>query len=197
MGVRMNPHDRHEDNMFIVKAKHGDREAFESLVRKYQKPIYYLCHRMTGAHQSADDLSQDTFIKAYFSLRTFNEGMNFFSWIRKIAVNSTLNFLKKRAREKPWGEKEMREADKPPASALDSPQETLLKKQMEQKFKRALAELPADQKIIFVLKVYENQSYEQIAHLMNIPHGTVMSRLSRARQKLKKEMAAYFQGGIR
>jgi len=193
----MNQHEHNEDIMLVARAKRGDSQAFESLVRKYQKPIYYLCHRMTGAHQSADDLSQDTFIKAYLSLHTFNEGMNFFSWIRRIAVNSAINFLKKRKREKPLGEREMRVTDAPDASRQELPQDTLQKKQMEKKLKKALSELPGEQRVIFVLKVYENQSYEQIANMLKIPHGTVMSRLSRARQKLKNDMAEYFQGGSR
>jgi RNA polymerase sigma-70 factor (ECF subfamily) len=191
----MSQHEHSEDQMLISKAKRGDSQAFESLVRKYQKPIYYLCHRMTGAHQSADDLSQDTFIKAYLSLQSFNEGMNFFSWIRRIAVNSALNFLKKRKREKPLGEREMRLSESPDAPRQERPPDQLQKKQMENKFKKALDGLPDDQRVIFVLKVYENQSYEQIARMLKIPHGTVMSRLSRARQKLKSEMSDFLQGG--
>jgi len=193
----MSQHEHNEDHMLIVRAKRGDSQAFESLVRKYQKSIYYLCHRMTGAHQSADDLSQDTFIKAYLSLQTFNEGMNFFSWIRRIAVNSAINFLKKRKRETPLGDREMRSADTPDASPQELPQDTLQKKQMVNKFKEALSELPDDQRVIFVLKVYDHQSYEQIAAMLKIPHGTVMSRLSRARQKLKSDMSEYLQGGSR
>jgi RNA polymerase sigma-70 factor (ECF subfamily) len=193
----MSQHEYKEDRMLIVRAKRGDSQAFESLVRKYQKSVYYLCHRMTGAHQSADDLSQDTFIKAYISLHTFNEDLNFFSWIRRIAVNSAINFLKKRKREKPLGEREMSISDSFDASPQELPQDTFHKKQMENRFKEALSNLPDDQRIIFVLKVYENQSYEQIANMLKIPHGTVMSRLSRARRKLKNEMSEYLQGGSR
>lgn len=91
----------------------------------------------------------------------------------------------------------MKVTDIPHASRQELPQDTLQKKQMEQKFKKALAELPDDQRVIFVLKVYESQSYEQIAHMLKIPQGTVMSRLSRARQKLKSEMLEYLQGGSR
>ena len=76
-------------------------------------------------------------------------------------------------------------------------QDQLQKKQMEKTFKKALAGLPDDQRVIFVLKVYENQSYEQIARMLKIPHGTVMSRLSRARRKLKSEMSDYLRGGSR
>jgi RNA polymerase sigma-70 factor (ECF subfamily) len=191
----MSQQEHHEDKMLIVKAKRGDTSAFESLVRKYQKPIYYLCYRMTGAHQAADDLSQDVFIKAYFALSRFKEEMNFFSWIRKIAVNRAINYLKVWKREKTMGGNEMRISQNPDASPQEMPEETYQRKQMVEKFKQALEELTAEQRAIFVLKVYENQSYEQIALTLNIPEGTVMSRLSRARQKLKNAMSEYLRGG--
>lgn len=191
----MNQQEPPEETMLIIKAKGGDMDAFESLVRKYQKPIYYLCYRMTGAHQAADDLSQDVFIKAYFALSRFKEEKNFFSWIRKIAVNHAINFLKVWAREKAMGGKEMRVSQNPDISPQEKPEETYERKLMVETFKQALQELTAEQRAIFILKVYENQSYEQIASTMNIPQGTVMSRLSRARQKLKNAMAEYLQGG--
>jgi RNA polymerase sigma-70 factor (ECF subfamily) len=184
-----------EEKILIGKAKRGDTNAFESLVRQYQKPIYYLCYRMTGAHQAADDLSQDVFIRAYFALSRFKEEMIFFSWIRKIAVNRSINYLKVWKREKSMGGNEMRVSQNPDASPQEMPEETYQRKQMEKKFKQALQELSAEQRAIFILKVYENLSYEQIALTLDIPQGTVMSRLSRARKKLKKAMAEYLQGG--
>lgn len=186
-----------EDRMLIIQAKNGDTQAFESLVKKYQKPIYYLCHRMTGAHQSADDLSQETFIKAFLSLPKFKEGMKFFTWIRKIAVNSTLNYLKTRKREKPLNDYQNQMPVNPVSLDREMPQDRLERTQMEQKFQEALHSLPSDQKAIFILKVYEDQSYRDISRILRIPHGTVMSRLNRARQKLKKAMAGYMGGGIK
>jgi RNA polymerase sigma-70 factor (ECF subfamily) len=191
----MSQQEHHEEKMLIVKAKKGDTKAFEVLIRKYQKPIYYICYRMTGAHQAADDLSQDVFIKAYFALSQFREEMNFFSWIRKIAVNRAINYLKVWKREKTMGGDEMSVSQNLDASPQEKPEETYQRKQMVKKFKKALQELSAEQRAIFVLKVYENQSYEQIALALNIPQGTVMSRLSRARQKLKNAMSEYLQGG--
>ena len=191
----MSRNESEEERMIIVKAKKGDSSAYESLVRKYQRSIYYLCHRMTGAHQSADDLSQETFVKAYFALPKFNEEMSFFAWIRKIAVNSTLNYLKLRNREKPLAEDNPPPGTGNPGSHAAMPEAELEQKRMEQTFREALHSLPADQKAIFILKVFEEQSYKDIARIMNIPHGTVMSRLSRARQKLKHAMAAYLEGG--
>ena len=192
----MSENEKSEDRMLITHAKEGDTEAFESLVKKYQRNIYLLCHRMTGAHQAADDLSQDTFIKAFFSLNTFKDGMNFFTWIRKIAVNTSLNFLRIRKREKPLGDNDAYVTSNPYSSSQDSPPEQLQKNRMQEKFKTALKSLPSDQKTIFILRVYEDLSYKDISELLNIPQGTVMSRLSRARRKLQRELADYLEGGV-
>jgi len=181
---------KNEERMLITKAKQGNVEAFETLVRKYQQSIYYLCRRMTGSHQSADDLSQETFIKAYLALDRFKDGMNFFTWIRKIAVNNSLNFLKTSKREEPLGEN----AENIPGHSSigqELPHEMLRQNRMEQTFKQALKALPAEQKIVFILRVFENQSYKDIAKILNLSQGTVMSRLSRAREKLKSSMAEY------
>ena len=189
----MSGHESEEERMLIVKAKHGDSGAYETLVRRYQKSIYYLCHRMTGAHQSADDLSQETFIKAFFALPKFNEEMSFFAWIRRIAVNSTLNYLKVRKREQPLNENNPANIGNP-GSSREMPEAKLEQKRMQQSLTKALRTLPADQRAIFILRVHEGQSYKDIAQILDITTGTVMSRLSRARQKLRQAMAAYLNG---
>jgi len=190
MGARMRQEENNEERMLITRAKQGNVEAFEALVRKYQQSIYYLCRGMTGSHQSADDLSQDTFIKAYFALDRFKDGMNFFTWIRKIAVNNSLNFIKKSKREEPWGEN-VENIRGHSSMGQELPQEMLQRNRMEQTFKKALKALPAEQKIVFILRVFENQSYKDIGKILNISQGTVMSRLSRAREKIKSSMAEY------
>jgi RNA polymerase sigma-70 factor (ECF subfamily) len=190
MGARMRQDENNEERMLITKAKLGNAEAFEILVRKYQQRIYYLCRGMTGSHQSADDLSQDTFIKAYFALDRFKDGMNFFSWIRKIAVNNSLNFLKKAKREEPLGENVENIRDHS-SIGKDMPHEMLQRNRMEQTFSKALKALPPEQKIVFILRVFENLSYKNIAKILKISQGTVMSRLSRAREKIKLSMSEY------
>jgi RNA polymerase sigma-70 factor (ECF subfamily) len=190
MGARMRQDDNNEERMLITKAKQGHVEAFETLVKRYQQSIYFLCRKMTGSHQSADDLSQDTFIKAYFALDTFKDGMNFFTWIRKIAINNSLNFLKKSKREESLGDNVENIRDQS-SIGQELPQEMLRRNRMEQTFKKALKTLPAEQKIVFVLRVFENQSYKEMAKILNISKGTVMSRLSRAREKIKSAMAEH------
>jgi RNA polymerase sigma-70 factor (ECF subfamily) len=175
----------------IAKAKKGDMNAFESLIRRYQRAIYALCHRLTGAHQAADDLSQDTFIKAYLALPHFIDGHDFYPWIRKIALNNCLNFLKRRNREAPLAEEETLTRPNFLSSPHESPDETTERDELERKFKEALTRLPADQKVIFSLRAFENLSYAEISQTLHIPTGTVMSRLNRARKKLKNDMADF------
>ncbi len=192
----MRQHDSDEDRMLIKKTKQGSRDAFEYLIRKYQKKIYFLCHRITGAHQSADDLSQETFVKAYFSLSGFDDSRKFYPWLRKIAVNTTFNYIKSSKREIPVNNHGHIMAEAKETSAQAEPSYKIQEKEVQDKFSAAVNQLPPEQKIVFMLKVYEDQSYEDIASSLQIPVGTVMSRLSRARRKLKETLEAYMKGGL-
>ena len=175
----------------ITRAKKGDMDAFESLVRTYQRTVYILCHHITGAHQTADDLSQDTFIKAYLALPHFIDGHAFFPWIRRIALNNCFNYLKKSRRERPLAEEEKVARHNFLSSPNESPPDSVQREEMERKFKEAFRALPPDQKVIFSLRTFENLSYQEIAQALHIPTGTVMSRLNRARKKLRVQMAEY------
>jgi RNA polymerase sigma-70 factor (ECF subfamily) len=189
MGTPVKPHEHPEDAVLIRKAQEGDVDAFESLVREYQQKIYALCRRLTGAHQSADDLAQETFIKAYFALAKFDSRWPFYPWLRKIAVNTSLNYLKARNRERPLLDEAMagrRDGSRP---AQDLPQARLEQAEFEEKFRTSVGSLPEEQRSVFVLRFYEGLSYEEISRALDLPHGTVMSRLSRARQKLKALLA--------
>jgi len=183
--------EKTDEHKLISRAKEGDMQAYEALIRKHEKSIYFLCYRMTNAHQAADDLAQETFIKAYFSLHSFKEGMNFFTWIRKIAVNSTLNYLKSWKREESLGENDTRISDRDYSPNPESPHQELQRHQMEQKFKVALEALPPEQRAVFILRTYEDLNYSEIAQSLNIPRGTVMSRLNRARKTLKALLSDY------
>jgi RNA polymerase sigma-70 factor (ECF subfamily) len=186
----MRPENGNERDL-VVRAKKGDMDAFDALVRRYQKAVYILCHHITGTHQTADDLSQDTFIKAYLALPHFIDGHAFFPWIRRIALNNCFNHLKKRKRERPLAEEEKVARHNFLSSPDESPPDSVQREEMETKFKEALRSLPPDQKVIFSLRAFENLSYLEIAQELHIPTGTVMSRLNRARKKLKAQMAEY------
>jgi len=189
MGAPIKTQEHPEDAGLVRKAQEGDVDAFESLVRKYQQKVYAVCRRLTGAHQSADDLAQETFIKAYFSLDKFDSRWPLYPWLRKIAVNSSLNYLKARSRERPLPDESCRAGGLDPSSAPDLPEARLEQAEFEARFERSVQSLPEEQKSVFVLMFYEGLSYEEISRTLNLPHGTVMSRLNRARQKLRGLLA--------
>ncbi|MCX6561671.1 MAG: sigma-70 family RNA polymerase sigma factor [Candidatus Aminicenantes bacterium] len=184
----MRPDERQEEQALIDRAKAGDVSAFEDLVRRFQGRIYRLCRRMTGTHQSADDLAQETFFKAFLALAGFKAGLDFYAWLRKIAVNATLNYLKVRRREEPLGDRDNAVPDERP------PQDELQRREAEDRFQEALRALPADQRLVFTLRVAEGMSYRDIATSLRLAPGTVMSRLNRARRRLKTALADVLDG---
>ncbi|HEX9901776.1 MAG TPA: sigma-70 family RNA polymerase sigma factor [Acidobacteriota bacterium] len=185
----MRPMDDGGERALVARARKGDMEAFETLVKLYQRGIYALCCRMTGAHQAADDLTQETFIKAFSGLASFDQGREFFPWLRRIAVNSSLNYLKSRKREEPLGEKDGRVPGQALPSSSSTPQDELQRNEAREKLDRALKALPPKLKSVFVLHVFDGLSYEEISRAVEIPRGTVMSRLSRARRRLKAALS--------
>jgi RNA polymerase sigma-70 factor (ECF subfamily) len=190
----MKPQESPQDAALIRKAQEGDMDAFESLVRKYQGMIYSLCRRIVGTHQAADDLAQETFVKAYFSLSRFDLRWPFYPWLRRIAVNGSFNYLKARKRECRLDERAA--ADPPLAFSTESarPEEKAARAEFEDRFEQALESLPDDQRSVFVLRFYEEMSYAEIARALGLPSGTVMSRLNRARRTLRTLLTDFLPG---
>jgi len=178
-----------EDQILIEKVLAGDDRAFEKLVDKYKKRIYYLAYRMTRDHDSADELAQESFVRAYQALAGFKKGYSFYTWIYRICVNLTINFLKR--------ESMTVSVDSIPGAVdflikgdRSDQLERLIASEQVAIVKRVLNTLPPDQKAVFILKTYEDLSYEQMAGIMNCSIGTVMSRLFRARHKIRKALEA-------
>lgn len=178
------------DSLLIVNAKKGDTSAYDLLVRRYQKRVYALILRMTRDLDPTDDLAQEAFVKAYFALSRFKEGHDFYPWICRIAMNLTLNYLAKQRRRAPEEEIEDRETVR---AEEGNPLRSLESAELRGKVESAIAALPLDQKSVFLLRVTEGFSYEEISRVLSIPKGTVMSRLNRARERLKKMLQHYLE----
>lgn len=166
--------------------------AFEGLVRTYERPIYALCRRFTGDHASADDLAQDTFIKAWSALSRFDVAQPLYPWLRRIAVNASLNTLRDRRRTTSL---DARPVDLGPAAdpGPGDPEAAAEGADLERQLRAALSTLPAEQRAVFVLRHDEGLGYEEIAAELGIPLGTVMSRLNRARERLQALLADAFR----
>jgi len=170
------------DGELIRRAKQGDRAAFGLLVRRYQRKVYALCFRLGGSHDVADDLTQEAFIKAFQAVGTFDESYPFGGWIARIAANNAFNYLNRQKFQLNGEESEL--ALDQMAAADPDPQQMLTQQEIDKRYQQALAQLPPDYRIVFVLRMQEEMSYADIATTLKINEGTVMSRLHRARQKL-------------
>ncbi len=179
-----------EELALIRRAKKGDGGAFSDLVRTYQKRIYRLVYRLCPDHDTADELAQETFVKAYCSLSTFREEFRFWSWLATIATNLALNHLKRQKRQVSMEDYPIDQivADSNPRA---NPSRNLADKELRLRLEEEIEKLPPEFKSVFVLRVYEDLSYEQISKRLGIEIGTVMSRLFRARSRLKKALEEF------
>jgi len=186
--------DSFEDERELIhKAKQGNVYFFEQLVKKYQKKIYHLAFRMTKDHDSADDLAQETFVKAFTSIRSFKEEHNFYPWIFRICMNLSINYLKRKRFV--LSESELSPHKLEEKQGTSDPLSQLMKDELLDKINSSIDQLPPTFKAVFILKVYEELSYDEIAKTLNISSGTVMSRLFRARERLQKSLKDYLWGG--
>ena len=188
------------DRDLVVRTRAGDEGAFAEIVRGYQRRVYGVAMRMTRRHEVADDVSQDTFIRAYRSLDRFELGRPLGPWLVKIAVNLSINYLNGAARREqslytedtPDGPVEPAAKPDPSREPLESnPLRRLLSSEFAGALSSALDKLSPEHRAVFLLKVDEGLRYDEIAETLSISRGTVMSRLFRARSRLKTLLEDY------
>jgi RNA polymerase sigma-70 factor (ECF subfamily) len=171
----------------IAKARAGSFSAFEEIVKRHQRRVYAVARRIVRRHDLADDVAQEAFIRAHRALGDFDLARPFGPWIGRIAANLAINRVRSpEHREEPLD-------DRPraaPAAGAD-PLAGLLEAEAQAVLERALGELPPEQRAVFVLRVSEELSYREIAEALDISIGTVMSRLWRAREKLRGLLLPY------
>lgn len=178
---------------WIIAAKTGDVEAFNQLVRMYEGRVYGLAYRMLGDGDSAADIAQDTFISAYKALHRFRDG-SFAGWILRIATNACYDALRARKRQRTTSiDRVIDDPDAPPRELRDSgdgPIEQVLTRELSSEIQRGLLTLPDDQRVVLVMCDIQGFSYADIADATDTNIGTVKSRLSRGRAKLRDYLKA-------
>lgn len=182
------------DRDLVVRARGGDQDAFAEIVRCHQRRVYGVALRMTRRHEVADDIAQDTFVRAYRSLDRFELGRPLGPWLVKIAVNLSINYLNAPARreqalyteESPDGPAGASLSSDPSREPLESnPMRCLASSELARALAGALEKLTPEHRAVLLLKVDEGLRYDDIAETLGISRGTVMSRLFRARAHLK------------
>lgn len=168
------------DEDLVSQALQGDAQAFNVLVRRYYPKLTAFVTRRVGSQEEAEDLVQEIFLKVYLALNRFNPDLRFSTWLYRIAINATIDHLRK---------KKIREVSLSPSlsDTRRNPEEHLLGKERSQKFWKLYETLSEDFRIILELRHFAGLSYEAIGEILQIPLGTVKNRLFRARRALAKQ----------
>lgn len=172
--------------------RNGDMGAFDELVARHQTKVFNLCLWVLGDRDEAADAAQDTFVRAFRALPKFRGDAAFGTWLHRIAINVARDDANRRKRApRPFSafESEDNPEFDPPATGA-SPQENLVKQERRQAVREALARLAEPHRLVLVLFDLQGHSYEEVAALLKVRLGTVKSRLSRAREALRKELEA-------
>ena len=173
------------DDILVARAQSGDLEAFNQLAHRYERHIYNVSFRMMGNVQMAEDATQETLIKAYRGIGGFR-GDNLRAWLLRIAYNTCNDiFRSRRGRQDVSLEAITEESNVSWESSDPSPEDEALRGELGREIQRGMLALPHDQRMVLVLVDVEGMSYEEAAQAMGIASGTLRSRLSRARGKLK------------
>ena len=179
-----------QDELLIRRAQRGDADAFEQLLLEHQKNVYNLCYRMAGNPDDAMDLSQETFLRAWRFLDQYQFASAFSTWLYRLCSNICIDFLRRRRRQQTvpltFEDADGEEQTYAVPDVQPLPEEQVELKLTRETLAAAMAQLLPEHRAVLQLRVVNEMSYEQIADVLDIQIGTVKSRLSRARNQLKK-----------
>lgn len=187
-----------DEEELVRRARGGDLDAYDGLVRRYQERIYATIYHMTSNHEDANDLAQESFIKAFQALKTFKGGSSFYTWLYRIAVNKTINFLKQRKNRNHMSlnDLDFNAEHDPDLVALISdktPRRAADLTELQEKLNAAMLKLSEPHRLVVVLHDVQGLSHDEIAKVMDCNIGTVRSRLFYARQQLQGFLSDYLR----
>lgn len=201
------------DDVLVSRAARGDKEAYRVLVERYQSKVLGLAYEIVRNREDAEDITQETFVKAFLSLGSFKGQSSFYTWLYRIGYNMSVDF-KRKLNRRGGVHVEFKETLRSSGKRSDSessgeriqdvltgqsegPQDALLRKETAAKLRDVFKELSDEHRAVMTLREIDGLSYEEIAEITGIPRGTVMSRLHYARKMMQKSLAEYAPpGGI-
>jgi RNA polymerase sigma-70 factor (ECF subfamily) len=167
----------------VTRAQNGDRNAFSELVRTHSQGVLNVIYRMCGSMQVAEDAAQETFIQAWLRLPSYRPKSSLRNWLYRIAVNTAIDMLRKEKRILPGEIEDLNLADSQPG-----PEAIVASSERTELVQNAVLALPDASRAVLVLREFEGLSYQEISESLEIPVGTVMSRLNYARKILKENL---------
>ncbi|MEC8298814.1 MAG: RNA polymerase sigma factor RpoE [Pseudomonadota bacterium] len=175
------------DYRLVQRVQKGDKKSFDLLVLRYQQRVTAVVGRYNLSSDEIKDITQETFIKAYRSIDRFRGESKFYTWLYRIAINSTKNHLIAKSRRPPDVDIDVSEI----TSLLQSttgPESEFEAERLDQVVQTAISKLPQELKVAMIMREYEGMSYEDISSIMECPIGTVRSRIFRAREAIEREI---------
>ncbi len=180
------------DKELVLRVQEGDKKAFDLLIMKYQQRIVHVITGFVHDPVEALDVAQETFIKAYRAIPNFRGDSAFYTWLYRIAINTSKNYLTARARRPPATDVDAADAtnvyEAPELKEFETPESSMLSNELEQVIHQAIEGLQEDTATAIKLRELEGMSYEEISQVMECPIGTVRSRIFRAREAIDKQI---------
>ncbi len=188
--------DETPDRELVARVQGGDMAAYDELIRRHQRKIYQLVYHMTANREDAEDLTQDVFVKAYKVLPQFKGDSSFYTWVYRIAVNQTINYLKKRNRRSAMSLDDLDQAvERDPGyvelRARESTFRDVSLSELQKKLNEALQTLSEKHRTVAVLHDIQGIPKEEIGKMIGCSEGTVKSRLFYARRELQKQLSEF------
>ena len=191
-------HEVADDFVLVQRAQQGDESAYDELVKRYQERVYATIYHMTANHEDAGDLAQETFIKGFQALKSFKGDSSFYTWVYRIAVNKTINFLKQRKNKShlSLNDLDLNAENDPDMVALvcdKTPRREAGLSELQEKLNAAILKLSPVHRLVVTLHDVQGLAHEEIANIMDCNIGTVRSRLFYARQQLQAYLSDYLK----
>ena len=190
------------DVELVARARAGDRAAFRSLFERYNRRAFGVAFGVVKNQQDAADVVQEAFIKVHRHLDGFQGNSSFYTWLYRIVMNLAIDHLRRKRKVTEFDETVRKDdvlADGAslPQGANENPSKVAARKELTDQLHAALAELPEYHRAVIVLREVEGLSYEEMAKILKVPKGTIMSRLFHARRKMQERLAGYLDGDLK
>ncbi len=180
-----------EEKELVELSKNGDEEAFSLLVKKYSQKVFHLAFSLARDREMADDLAQETFIKAFYALPNFRHESEFGTWLYRITVNKAKDYFRKKARISKMSLENLREGLHVEEDEIRRKEKEVDEEQKRKLIYQCLQTLPQKHQVVLTLRDIQGLPYEKIADILSISPGTVDSRLHRARKMLRKKLTPF------
>ncbi|WP_096550127.1 RNA polymerase sigma factor SigW [Ureibacillus thermosphaericus] len=179
-------------NKRIKQVLKGDQNAFSDIVSLYQHKLYQICYRMLGNKQEAEDIAQEAFVRAYINLHTFDQNRKFSTWLYRIATNLCIDRIRKKKPDY-YLDAEVDGTDglnmySHIATEEDLPEDVALQMEIQERIQYEISRLPEKYRTVIVLKYIEECSLQEISEILDLPLGTVKTRIHRGREALRKQL---------